>query len=103
MYENAWWDNTARAGRREFSRPRQRDALRRSGASGRGKPGKASSKAATGRRPKKTGPRATPALSSFRWNEVIFESFQSGNLKQLDLEFYLRSACDDQADVPVPR
>ena len=29
-------------------------------------------------------------LSSFRWNEVIFESFQSGNLKQLDLEFYLR-------------
>jgi hypothetical protein len=29
-------------------------------------------------------------LSSFRWNEVIFQSFQSGNLKQLDLEFYLR-------------
>ena len=28
-------------------------------------------------------------LSSFRWNEVIFQSFQSGNLKQLDLEFYL--------------
>ena len=28
-------------------------------------------------------------LSSFRWNEVIFRSFQSGNLKQLDLEFYL--------------
>src|ERR1700682_4294132 len=24
------------------------------------------------------------------WNEVIFQSFQSGNLKQLDLEFYLR-------------
>ena len=29
-------------------------------------------------------------LSSFRWNEVIFRSFQSGNLKQLDLEFYLK-------------
>ena len=29
-------------------------------------------------------------LSSFRWNEVIFRSFQSGNLKQLDLEFYLQ-------------
>ena len=29
-------------------------------------------------------------LSSFRWNEVIFQSFQSGNLKQLDLEFYLK-------------
>jgi hypothetical protein len=28
-------------------------------------------------------------LSSFRWNEVIFRSFQSGNLKQIDLEFYL--------------
>ncbi|HLH28033.1 MAG TPA: hypothetical protein VKW77_03910, partial [Acidimicrobiales bacterium] len=27
---------------------------------------------------------------SFRWNEVIFQSFQSGNLKQLDLEFYLK-------------
>jgi hypothetical protein len=24
------------------------------------------------------------------WNEVIFQSLQSGNLKQLDLEFYLR-------------
>ena len=29
-------------------------------------------------------------LSNFRWNEVIFRSFQSGNLKQLDLEFYLK-------------
>ena len=29
-------------------------------------------------------------LSSFRWNEVIFQSFQSGNLKQLDLELYLK-------------
>ena len=29
-------------------------------------------------------------MSSFRWNEVIFRSFQSGNLKQLDLEFYLK-------------
>ena len=29
-------------------------------------------------------------MSSFRWNEVIFQSFQSGNLKQLDLEFYLK-------------
>src|SRR6185312_12839732 len=29
-------------------------------------------------------------LSSFRWNEVIFQSCQSGNLKQLDLEFYLK-------------
>ena len=36
-------------------------------------------------------PRRPPLpLSSFRWNEVIFQSFQSGNLKQLDLEFYLK-------------
>ena len=28
-------------------------------------------------------------MSSFRWNEVIFRSFQAGNLKQLDLEFWL--------------
>ena len=26
--------------------------------------------------------------SSFTWNEVIFDSFQSGNLKQLDMDFY---------------
>ena len=33
---------------------------------------------------------APPPLSSFKWNEVIFRSFQSGNLKQIDLEFYLK-------------
>ena len=33
-------------------------------------------------------------LSSFVWNEIIFRSFQAGNLKGLDLEFYhtLKSA-----------
>jgi hypothetical protein len=36
---------------------------------------------AKGKRPK--------PMSSFRWNDVMFRSFQSGNLKQLDLEFYL--------------
>ena len=29
-------------------------------------------------------------FSSFSWNEVVFESFQSGYLKRLDFEFYLR-------------
>ncbi len=33
-------------------------------------------------------------LSSFTWNEVVFRSFQAGNLKGIDLEFYksLKSA-----------
>src|SRR5262249_51847105 len=38
----------------------------------------------------KRGGKMPLPLSSFRWNEVIFRSFQSGNLKQLDLELYLR-------------
>jgi len=29
-------------------------------------------------------------LSSFTWNEIIFRSFQAGNLKSIDLEFYRR-------------
>src|SRR5215218_2331648 len=79
MYENAWWDNAAKSWVDEnfhvldnvtlYDRERRRPAPR----SGR------SSKAE----------KAPLPLSSFRWNEVIFQSFQSGNLKQLDLEFYL--------------
>jgi hypothetical protein len=50
---------------------------------------------AAGKKPakkgKKTGIEGDPLpLSAFRWNEVIFRSFQSGNLKQLDLDFYLQ-------------
>ena len=93
MYENAWWDNTAKSWVDENFHVLDnvtlydRERRKRPG----GKPGKSTSKAATGRRPKKTGTEGDPLpLSSFRWNEVIFESFQSGNLKQLDLEFYLR-------------
>jgi len=92
MYENAWWDNTEKSWVDEnfhvldnvtlYDRERRKRA---------GKAGKPGAKAATGRRPKKTGTEGDPLpLSSFRWNEVIFESFQSGNLKQLDLEFYLK-------------
>mgnify|MGYP001195729057 CR=1 FL=1 len=29
-----------------------------------------------------------PLLSSFVWNDVVFRSFQAGNLKRLDFEFY---------------
>lgn len=84
MYENAWWDNAAKSWVDEnfhilenvslYDRERRRRA---------GKPG---SKGAA--RPSKEGDPLP--LSSFRWNEVIFRSFQSGNLKQLDLEFYLK-------------
>src|SRR5436305_2004760 len=91
MYENAWWDNTAKSWVDEnfhvldnvtlYDRERRKRA---------GK-AKAALKAPPAKRPRKTGTEGDPLpLSSFRWNEVIFESFQSGNLKQLDLEFYLR-------------
>src|SRR4051794_21450745 len=93
MYENAWWDNTAKSWVDENFHVLDnvtlydRERRKRSG----GKPGKPGAKPAAGRRPRKTGTEGDPLpLSSFRWNEVIFESFQSGNLKQLDLEFYLR-------------
>jgi hypothetical protein len=87
MYENAWWDNAAKSWVDEqfhvldnvtlYDRERWRTSAR-SGKSGKGERG--GSKADKPPLP----------LSSFRWNEVIFQSFQSGNLKQLDLEFYLK-------------
>jgi len=84
MYENAWWDNVAKSWVDEqfhvldnvtlYDRERWR------------------STAKSGKLAKPGGSRADKPplpLSSFRWNEVIFQSFQSGNLKQLDLELYL--------------
>jgi hypothetical protein len=90
MYENAWWDNVAKSWVDEnfhvldnvslYDRERRRPA---------GKAGKPAARSV--KRSKKAEGEAEPLpLSSFRWNEVIFQSFQSGNLKQLDLEFYLR-------------
>ena len=92
MYENAWWDNNAKSWVDEnfhvldnvtlYDRERRKPS---------GKGGKAAAKPAAARKgSKKAGTIGDPLpLSSFRWNEVIFQSFQSGNLKQLDLEFYL--------------
>jgi hypothetical protein len=87
MYENAWWDNEARSWVDEqfhvldnvtlYDRERWRTSVRS---------GKSSKLEKAGT---KTDKPPLP-LSSFRWNEVIFRSFQSGNLKQLDLEFYLK-------------
>lgn len=90
-YENAWWDNIEKSWVDEnfhildnvtiYDRERKRPAAGRPAA------GKKS------RRKETADPEAPPdapqPLSSFRWNEVIFRSFQSGNLKQLDLDFYL--------------
>ncbi|MGZ6072594.1 MAG: replication initiator protein A [Isosphaeraceae bacterium] len=87
MYEKAWWDNSAKSWVDEqfhvldnvtlYDRERWRT----------------SSRAGKMSKSERTGPRTERPplpLSSFRWNEVIFQSFQSGNLKQLDLEFYLK-------------
>ncbi len=90
VYENAWWDNAAKSWVDEsfhilenvslYDRERRRQA---------GKSGKSSTGGA--KRGKKGDVDGEPLpLSSFRWNEVIFRSFQSGNLKQLDLDFYLK-------------
>lgn len=80
VYENAWWDNAAKSWVDESFHILDNVSLydrerRKSTASKRGG--------------KRTAGNPLP-LSSFRWNEVIFRSFQSGNLKQLDLEFYLQ-------------
>ena len=87
MYENAWWDNAAKSWVDEqfhvldnvtlYDRERWRTSARN------GKAGK-------GERAGSRAEKPPLPLSSFRWNEVIFQSFQSGNLKQLDLEFYLK-------------
>jgi len=85
-YENAWWDNAAKSWVDEhfhildnvslYDRERRKLAAKPSSTARRGA--------------KRAVPQKDPLpLSSFRWNEVIFRSFQSGNLKQLDLEFYL--------------
>jgi len=86
MYENAWWDNQAKSWVDEqfhvldnvtlYDRERWRTTAR-------------SGKSVRGERPGSKADKPPLPLSSFRWNEVIFRSFQSGNLKQLDLEFYL--------------
>ena len=73
-YENAWWDNDEKSWVDETFHIIDNVTLYDRE--------KAMNKpSAKGKRPK--------PMSSFRWNDVMFRSFQSGNLKQLDLEFYL--------------
>ncbi len=86
MYENAWWDNTAKSWVDEnfhvLDNVTLYDRERR-------KTGKNAKGTAKGGKVTPKPDKAPLPLSSFKWNEVIFQSFQSGNLKQLDLEFYL--------------
>ena len=87
MYENAWWDNAAKSWVDEnFHVLDNVTPLRPRAAAAVG----AVEPAAKRRRGVAKDGEAPLPLSSFRWNEVIFQSFQSGNLKQLDLEFYLK-------------
>ena len=86
MYENAWWDNAAKSWVNEsfhvLDNVTLYDRERR-------KTGRAP-KGGSARKSRRVGAEGDPLpLSSFKWNEVIFQSFQSGNLKQLDAEFYL--------------
>src|ERR1700761_9597705 len=91
MYENAWWDNAAKSWVDEsfhvldnvtlYDRERRKP----------GRSGKGVAKGSAAKKARKVGAEGDPLpLSSFKWNEVILRSFQSGNLKQLDLEFYLK-------------
>ena len=89
MYENAWWDNAEKSWVDESFHILENISLydrerRRLG-------GKKAAPATGRRGTKRPEPEGAPLpLSSFRWNEVIFRSFQSGNLKTLDLDFYLQ-------------
>ena len=50
------------------------------------------------------GESATSRCSSFTWNEIVFRSFQAGNLKKLDLEFYHSTQVGSrQADLSFSR
>jgi Replication initiator protein A len=87
MYENAWWDNQAKSWVDEqfhvldnvtlYDREKWRTSVK-------------ATKNGAIENPEGKAQKPPLPLSSFRWNEVIFRSFQSGNLKQLDLEFYLK-------------
>lgn len=69
-YENAWWDRSGQKWSTIGFHIVESFQLTDSGPGKGGEPG-------------------LPAMSRFVWNEDVFRSFQSGYLKQLDLDFYL--------------
>ena len=47
---------------------------------------------------------AEPAISSFTWNAVVFQSFQAGYIKQLDMDLYRQlQRLNRQTHVPFSR
>jgi hypothetical protein len=71
-YENAWWDKRQKAWvTRGFHIIESFELL-------------------DGRQPKSPDEDAELRYSQFMWNEVVFRSFQSDNLKRLDLDRYFR-------------
>lgn len=73
-YENAWWDNEAKAWRnRTFHIIDEIEAL-----------------SLSQRRSLPPGSQRELALSWFRWSPVVFKSFQADNLKRLNLDAYFQ-------------
>ncbi|HOW64836.1 MAG TPA: replication initiator protein A [Candidatus Paceibacterota bacterium] len=71
-YDNAWWNKTARRWMSEKFHILDNVRLCHRTASAKGNP-----EAQDG-----------PPVSAFLWNEVVFRSFQAGNLKSIDFEFF---------------
>lgn len=71
-YDNAWWDKTEKRWVNEHFHLLDRVTLWR-GSPSSGKP---------------NGHGRKSTRASFTWNEVVFRSFQAGNIKKLDMELY---------------
>jgi hypothetical protein len=71
-YDNAWWNKEAKAWVSETFHIIERSSL----------------VGAETRRAHQANNQQELPLSSFRWNEVIFQSFQAGALKRLDIDAY---------------
>jgi len=68
-YENAWWDKRAQTWVNESFHLLERVSI-----------------LATGHRGQRNA--SEMALSSFVWNDIVFRSFRSGNLKRVDMELF---------------
>jgi len=69
-YEKAWWDKAAQAWVNEYFHILEQVSFYDS------------------RGPARGNRLGEPALSMFVWNDVVFRSFRSGNLKRIDMELY---------------
>ena len=71
-YDNAWWDKESGSWLSETFHIIERSSIVDQ----------------EGRRSRKPKKQHELPLSSFKWNEVIFQSFQAGSLKRLDIDAY---------------